>query len=172
MQYKSIIRIALAAAFILLLPLLAMQFTDEVVWDLADFAVAGALLLGAGLVYELVAKKSSNIAYRTAVGVAVVATFLLIWMNIAVGVIGNDGNPANLMYIGVLAVGIIGAIVARFRPRGMACVLFATAVAQMLIAVIAQIAGFGFTYILNGFFAALWALSALLFRRSSATGSK
>ena len=108
MQNKSIIRIALATAFILLLPLLAMQFTDEVVWDLADFAVAGVLLFGAGLTYELIARKAGHIAYRAAVGVAVAAALLLVWMNLAVGIMGNEGNPANLMYTGVLAVGIIG----------------------------------------------------------------
>ena len=59
MQNKNILRMALATAFLLLLPLLAMQFTDEVVWDLADFAVAGALLFGAGLTYELVARKGA-----------------------------------------------------------------------------------------------------------------
>jgi hypothetical protein len=53
----------LAAAFILLLPWLAMQITDEVVWDLADFIVAGALLIGAGLTYELAARKAGNLAH-------------------------------------------------------------------------------------------------------------
>src|SRR3989304_6473156 len=60
MQNKNIIGIVLAAAFILLLPLLAMQITDEVVWDLADFAVAGALLVGTGLICELAARKAGN----------------------------------------------------------------------------------------------------------------
>jgi hypothetical protein len=169
-QNKRIIRIALAAAIILLLPLLAMQFTDEVVWDLADFAVAGALLFGAGLTYELIARKGGNIAYRVALGVAVAAALLLVWVNLAVGMIGNEGHPANLMYIGVLTVGVIGALIARFEPSGMARVLFAMALAQMLIAVIAQIAGLGFTFIQNGFFAALWVGSSLLFRRASASG--
>ncbi len=137
MQNKSIIRIALVTAFILLLPLLAMQFTDEVVWDLADFAVAGVLLFGASLTYELIARKAGNIAYRVGVGVAVAAALLLVWLNLAVGIIGNEESPANLMYIGVLAVGIIGALIARFQPHGMARALFATAAAQVLVAVIA-----------------------------------
>jgi hypothetical protein len=51
MQNKNIIRIVLATAFILLIPLLAMQFTDEVAWDLADFVIIGTLLLGTGLTY-------------------------------------------------------------------------------------------------------------------------
>lgn len=180
MQNKNIVRIALATAFILLLPLLAMQITDEVVWNLADFVVAGALLFGTGLAYELVARKAGNIAYRVAVGVALAAALLLVWMNLAVGLIGSEDELANLMYIGVLAVGIIGAIIARFQPHGMARALFATALAQALIAVIALIAGMhqypgsSVSEILNvnGFFVALWVGSAWLFRRASATGLK
>jgi hypothetical protein len=177
MQNKNIIRIAIATAFILLLPLLAMQITDEVVWDLADFAVAGALLFGTGLTYELVARKMGSIACRVAVGVALAAALLLVWMNLAVGLIGSEDELANLMYIGVLAVGIIGAIIARLRPHGMVRALFATALAQTLVAVIALIAGMhqypgsSVSEILkvNGFFVALFILSALLFRRASAT---
>ena len=59
-QNKALIRIALGTAFILLVPLVAMQFTDEVAWDLADFVVAGILLFGAGLAYELIATKAGN----------------------------------------------------------------------------------------------------------------
>ena len=89
MQNKNIIRIVLATAFILLLPLLAMQITDEVVWTLGDFAVAGALLVGTGLIYELVARKIDNIAYRAAIGVALLAALLLVWVELAVGIIGK-----------------------------------------------------------------------------------
>ncbi len=179
MHYKNIIRIALATAFILLLPLLAMLITDEVVWDLADFAVAGALLFGTGLAYELIARKSGTIAYRFAVGIALAAAFILVWMNLAVGLIGSEDNPANLMYGGVLAVGIIGAIIARFHPHGMARTLFATALAQALVPVIALVIGkpqitsveefmgvvgvFG----LNAFFVMLFVGSALLFREAA-----
>src|SRR5919112_554087 len=101
------------AALILLLPLVAMQFTDEVAWDETDFAVIGAMLFGACGTYELAARMTGNIAYRAGVGVAVVAAFILIWMNLAVGIIGSEDNPANLMYGGVLAVGILGALIAR-----------------------------------------------------------
>ena len=165
--YRFIVGVALAAAFILLLPLLAMQITDEVVWDLADFAVAGALLVGTGLMYGLAARKAGNIAYRAAVGVALAAALLLVWMNLAVGVIGTEDDLGNLMYVGVLAVGIVGAIVARFRPHGMARMMFAMALAQALVAVIALIFGLGSSLsllALNGFFGALFVGSALLFR--------
>ena len=146
-----------------------MQFTDEVVWGPADFAVAGALLFGAGLMYELIAGKMDNIAYKAAVGLAVGTALFLIWMNLAVGIIGTENNPANLMYGGVIIVGIIGALFARFRPHGMSLALFATALTQMLVGVIALIAGLGFTLVLDVFFATLWLGSAFLFRHASAT---
>lgn len=88
-------------------------------------------------------------------------------MNLAVGIIGNEDNPANLMYGGVLAVAAIGAVVAGFRPRGMARALAATALAQALVALIAMIAGLGYTFILTGFFVALWLTSARLFRQAA-----
>ena len=166
---------AAVVAFILLIPLVAMQFTEEVNWDLFDFAFMGALLFGSGLAYELVARKGRAVAYRAAVGVALAAAFLLVWVNGAVGFIGNEGNPANLMYLGVLAIGIIGAFIARLKPLGMMRALSAVALAQMLVPVIALMiwspqvtswgaAGVGGVFVLNAFFAMLFAASALLFR--------
>ncbi len=165
-RYRALVRTVLTTALILLLPLIAMQFTDEVVWDLADFVVAGILLIGAGLTFELIARKVGSFAYRAAVGIAVASALLLIWVSLAVGIIGDGGNPANLMYLGVLAVGIAGAVVARFQPHGMARALFAMALAQILIAVITLITGLDQTFVMTVFFVVLWLASAWLFRRS------
>lgn len=171
-MHNNIFRIALGTAFILLIPFLAMQITDEVNWDEADFIVAGALIFGTGLAYELITRKTGNIAYRAAIGVALAAALLLVWINLAVGLIGTEDDPANLMYIGVLAVGIIAAVIARLQPHGTARALLATAFAQALVAVIAVIAGLGAPWsgpgeilFLNAFFVALWVGSALLLRR-------
>lgn len=174
---RNIIRIALATALILLVPFVAMQFTNEVVWTLRDFLVAGTLLFGAGLTYELVARKMAEFAYRAAVGLAVGTALVLVWINLAVGIIGTEKNPANLMYVGVLGVGAIGAIIARLRPQGMARALFATALAQMLVPVIALIfwnsqvmsepPGVLGVFGLNAFFAMLFVGSGLLFRRAT-----
>ena len=118
--------------------------------------------------------KTKNTTYRFAVGVALAAAFILVWLSLGVGIIGRDGDPANLMYFGVLAVGIIGALIARFRPRGMTRALFATALAQTSVAAIALIAGLGHPWsgplelsLLNGFFVALFVGSAWLFRRAA-----
>jgi hypothetical protein len=174
-QNKRITSIVLAVAFILLIPLMAMQFSDEVVWTLSDFVIAGALLLGTGLAYEFATRKGGTITYRAAVGSAVVTALLLIWVNLAVGLIGNENNPDILLYFGVIAVGLIGAFIARLEPLGLMHALFATALAQALVAVIVLIAGMhrypgsSVSAILNvnGFFVALWVGSALLFRRAA-----
>jgi hypothetical protein len=167
--------VVLATALILLLPLVAMQFTDEVVWSLADFVVAAALLMGTGLTLQLAVRKARSSAYRAAAVVALAAAFLLIWINLAVGVIGEPGEPANAMYVGVLMVGAAGAIIARFRPSGMALALLATALAQALVAVIALLAGKGQSpvssvpeiVVLNGLFVTLFMGSAWLFRHAA-----
>jgi hypothetical protein len=117
---------------------------------------------------------AGHIAYRVAVGVAITTAFLLVWLSIGMGIIGADGDRANVMYFVVLAVGIIGAIIGRFQPHGMARALFATTLAQALVTVIALVFRLGFPASeplellgLNGFFLVLWVGSALLFREAA-----
>lgn len=167
------------AALLLVLPLVAMQFTDGVDWDETDFIVMAALLFGSCGIFEVAARMTGNTAYLAAVGVAVAGTFLLIWINLAVGIIGSEDNPANLMYGAVLAIGIAGAAFARGRPCGMVRVLVTMALVQVLIAAITLVAGWGsegenwprVIVVLNGFFAVLWLVSAVLFGKAeSGTG--
>ncbi len=161
--YRSVVGVALATALILLIPFLAAP-----AWTLADFVFAGALIFGTGLTYVLVARKAGNIAYRSAVGVALAAGFLLVWGNAAMGITDSD---ADLMFfLWVPTVGILGAIIARFQPRGMASAMFATALTLALVAVIALIAGIVPAYNsafevlgITGFYVALFVGSALLF---------
>jgi hypothetical protein len=178
-QNKSIVIIVLATACVLLVPLVAMQFSDEVVWSWADFVGAGVLLSGAGLTFDVVARRAGEMTYRAATGVAVAAGLLLIWVNLAVGIIGDEGNPANAMYLGVLAVGIIGALIARFEPYGMARALFATAFAQALVPVLALTLGTDHVTSVDAFrsaigantlFVVLFVGSGLLFLRAAANG--
>ncbi len=110
-------------------------------------------------------------SYRFATILALATAFILVWLIGAVGVIGVEGDPFDLMYFGVLAVGLIGAIAARLQPHGMARALFATAFAQALVALVALIVGKHQSsvssvpeiLILNGFFIALFLGSARLF---------
>lgn len=114
-----------------------------------------------------------NTPYRLALAIAIVAACLLVWLSLGVGIIGTDGDPANMMYFGVLAVGLVGAAIAHLRPRGMAYALFAVALAQAVVTLVALIAGLGRPWsgpaeilLLNGFFIALFGGSAWLFLRS------
>ena len=91
------------AALMMLLPLLAMQVTDQVVWDIFDFALLGAMLVGVGVTIELAARKKNNPTYLSALGVALAAAFILVFVTFAVGIIGTENNTANLMFGGVLA---------------------------------------------------------------------
>ena len=89
MQNKRRFIILLTAAILLLIPLIAMQFTDEVNWTFFDFVVAGVLLIGTGLLCDLVVRKTNNIKYRIAICTALLVTLFLIWAELAVGIFGT-----------------------------------------------------------------------------------
>lgn len=118
----------------------------------------------------------NNTAYRSAVAVAVGAGLFLLWGMAALGVVGVEGDPADLMFFGVIAIGIGGAIVARFEPDGMARAMFVTAAATVLVGVIALILGKHeaeyssvFEILgLTGMYATLFAGSAWLFHSAGA----
>jgi len=170
--YQSIPAVALGTGLLLMVPLVAMQFTDEVDWNVFDFFIAGALLFGTGTLFVLILRVPENIVYKSAMGLAIGTTFFMIWANLAVGLIGSGPNPGNLMYIGVLAVLIIGIYLSRFKPAGLEHAMFATAFALLLVAIIALLAGmhqYPQSSVLeiigvNLFFATPYILSGLLFR--------
>jgi hypothetical protein len=159
-----------AGAFMLILALVAKQFIGEPGW-IDNLAQSGTFLVGVGIAVELASRKTGQAAHRAAVGLALGSALLLGWVNGAVGIIGSDNNAANLMYGGVLAVGALGAIIARFKPEGMARALFATALAQTLVAVIALVGRLGSGPLeivaVNGFFVALFVGSAVLFGKAA-----
>lgn len=150
------------AGLMLLAPFVAMRFTAEVAWSGGDFVVFGMMLFAVCAAYEFAAADGGP-AHRAGVLVALGAAFLLVWGNLAVGFIGSEDNPANLMFLGVLAVGGIGALIARVRPRGMVWAMSATACAQVWVAIVAFALGLGSIFALTAVFAALWLISAWLF---------
>jgi hypothetical protein len=118
--------------------------------------------------------KRQSTSYKFALGLALAGPLLLLWVNLAVGIIGEPDDLANLIFAGVLAVGVFGAVVGRLQPLGMSRALFATALAQLLAAVIILLTGLGFppsgpkwVLTFNGFFVVLWLASAWLFRRAA-----
>ncbi len=88
-QNRRLSLILLSAAGLLLIPFIAMQFTAEVNWSLFDFLVMGTLLLVTGLGIELVLRKVKTVKNRVFLLLAVLALFLLVWAELAVGVFGT-----------------------------------------------------------------------------------
>jgi hypothetical protein len=172
MRNKGIVRAALVTASVLLIPLWGNTYIDGWHWHWYTFVLAAAFLFSGGLTYELIARTKSNRAYRFAVGLAVATAFALIWAN---RVLAAYENPANLLYVGVVVIGVIGAAISRLRARGMARALFGTAVAQVLAPIIALVfwktnlaLGKAVPVIgVNGLFAMLFVASAILFRHAA-----
>lgn len=153
------------AVALILTPLIAMQFTAQVNWDETDFLFAAVIFGIVGGLIELAVRASSNWYYRFGAIFAVLAGFMVVWSNLAVGMIGNEDNPVNLWFGAVLLIAVAGALLSRFRSGMMAVAMFAAGLTQMGIGVFAGIFGTDmrggiFTLILSGF----WLVSAALFR--------
>jgi hypothetical protein len=167
----------IGALSLLVLPLVAMQFTAEVQWSAVDFLLFAAMLAVAAGAFELFARRTRSTVYLLGGGVTVLGAFLMIWSNLAVGIIGSEGNPANGLFVGVLALLGVGAAAVRLRPAGMARVLVATAAAQLAIGAGALLLRLGAgaaiwprdVLMATGFFTALWLFAAWLFRLAART---
>ncbi len=73
-----------------MIPVIAMQFTTEVNWDVADFIVAAILLSSFGFSIVLVWNRLAKSSYRIYILVGVIILFLLFWAELAVGVFGSS----------------------------------------------------------------------------------
>lgn len=91
MKFQNIrlIFIVVAVAILLLIPYFAMKFTGEVNWTPIDFIVAGVLLLGMGLMCELVLRTVKKIQYRVAICAVILFALFLVWAELAVGIFGT-----------------------------------------------------------------------------------
>lgn len=154
---------------LLLSPFIAMQFTAEVTWTGFDFAVAGILLGGTALLIEFGCRFSRSAAGRAGWALIVLTSLLLIWINLAVGIIGNEDNSANQLYLVVLASIAIGALLVRFKAKGMSYVMIVTAALQIAVEIVIQVAGLGAAPVINAAFAMLWLLAAGLLRNAAIT---
>lgn len=154
------------AAALMLLPLAAMQFTEELNWTAFDFLFMGVLLGSVGLGFEWIVRKSGGLAYRAGAAIALLAAFLTIWVNAAVGMIGTEDNSFNLLFGIVLLIAFIGAIAARFEPSGMTRTMTVAALVQ---AVLSAIGWFGDERggVFSMGFTALWLIAAVLFRHAA-----
>lgn len=184
---NNFVRIALGTALFLLIPL-TLQLTigtgvdgQGFNWRPGDFVFAFVLIFSVGSLFEIARRRAGgNNAYKIAAALALAGCFLLVWVNGAVGIIGSEDTPANLLYGVVLASGFLGSILARLKPLGMSRTLFVMATVQMLVPVAAFIIwrpvldealGFIGVLMINAFFATLFIGSAILFRQAAEKNS-
>lgn len=144
-------------------------------WDLLDFLVFGGMIAALAIIILVARRASRNRTYRFAAALAAIGGFLVAWVNGAVGIIGSEENDANLMFFGVLAMAVVGALLARLRAAGMARALYATAAAQVLVAMIALALGLGESspvwpqglLLMTAVFTGIWLASAWLFGKAA-----
>lgn len=161
---------------LLMIPLVAMQFTTEVNWEATDFMVMGGVLLILGLAFEFRPRTNANKNYKWAFAIGLLGAFLLFWVNGAVGIIGGDSNPANLLFLSVFAVGIIGSLISKFKAKGMSNTMYFAAAVQMLVPIVALFIykpenyswspGIFGVFLLTAFFALIFLISGYLFKKS------
>lgn len=153
---------------ILLGATVANRTVDGFNWTAGDFVAAASILGTVGLAYEVAARRTSGAAQRAAICLAILGAFLTVWINLAVGIIGEPGNRANLLFGVVVSLGAIGAALVRFQPGGMERVMAALAALMLLLAVGMAAMRLAPAAVLALFVCSLWGLSALLFRRAGA----
>lgn len=142
-------------------------------WTLLDYVTAAGIIGVMGGVLALLINKSRNGFYRLGAAAAVATCFVLVWGNLAVGVVGEPENPVNLLYFATLLIGAVGAFITRFSPRGMAATMATMAVAQCACMAIAFAtradANLLPSLAVTGLFTAGFAASAWLFLQAART---
>ena len=169
--YVRSLRIAVwgGAAALMLAPAVATRLGDGMQWSAGDFLLVGAILLAGCGLFELLMRRTDSWAYRAAAGLAVAAAVLTFLAAGAVGIVGSEDEPANLLFLGAIAVAAAGALAARLRPRGMARAMAAAAAVHVLAGIAAVILVPDMTGFLLGtaLFTPMWLASARLFGRAA-----
>jgi len=135
--FRSMISAAVVSLLLLLIPFIAMQCTTEVNWRAADFLIMGMLLLGTLTAFIWLYRNTTSILFTVASAAAVGCTFVMIWANLAVGLIGAGPHAGNLMFTGIVLLVVIGAIRSGFTAAGLEQTMYAAALGVLVIMVIA-----------------------------------
>ena len=88
-QNRRLLYLPLIVLSILLIPFIAMQFTEEVNWGLGDFVIMGVLLFATGMVGDFIWRKVKHSEKRIGLLILTIIIFLLIWAELAVGIFGT-----------------------------------------------------------------------------------
>ena len=163
------------ALVLLAAPFIAMRLDAEGVdWSAGDFIFAGLLFAIVGGLLELAVSKVQSRWYRAGVAAALLANLLVIWSNLAVGIVGSEHQPSNRLFFLALLAGIAVAAVGRFRATGMARAMMASALSLMIAFAIASAGASDEPFVEHrvefagtSILAALFLSSAWLFRRAA-----
>lgn len=156
-----------AALALLALPALAMSAgADGVQWSASDFILFGVMLamLGGGI--ELAVSRSAERSHQIGGTVMALTGFLTVWVNLAVGMIGDGANAFNLVFLGIVVAVAVAAVMVGGRPAALAKIALGAAAVQLVTAV----AGLGVDRIGGLFsmaFALPWLLAAVLLRSNT-----
>jgi hypothetical protein len=179
MEMKNIIRALLISTALLVVPLTASFFVDGWLWTAFDYAFAWVIFSLVSLGLTFVASKANGMTYKAGGAVAILTAFLLIWINAAVGFIGDGDlfDSPNGLYVAVVLFGIMGAVWSRLEARRMSQALYATALALALVPVVSYLVwppsviswspGVLPVFILNSCFVMAFVVSGLLFASAS-----
>lgn len=173
MKIKNFLRVFIIVGLLLLIPVWGNSNVEGWNWTAFDFVWAAIVLSCAGLSLEFFITRPYSTTYKAAGALAVVTALLMIWINAAVQIVGED-NPTNAIYVLTVAVLLFGSVASKFKADNMPRVLHAAA----LMTAVAPIIGFTFwredftpgilhVFVLNAFFIMMWMLSAMLFKWAS-----
>lgn len=163
------------AVVLLLVPFIAMRVTSEVNWTLGDFIFAGLMLAALCGTVELAVRHSSKAIYRWAIALAGLGAFVVVWVNLAVGIVASEDNEYNVVFMAIILATVLASAFVRLRARAMARILPVTAVALLVALGVGQLLGSDELHNTRlaewtgvTLFAGMFALSAMLFRDAAA----
>jgi hypothetical protein len=145
--------------------LLSLPAILDFPWTASDFIIMGVLLGSVGLGIEFLVRRSGSVFVRLGSIMVVLTAFLTIWVNLAVGMIGDD-EPYNLLFAGVLLVALLGSLLVRLRPGSMVKVTLVAAFLQVAVG----LGGYGMDprgAVFSACFGLFWLLAAALFQAGS-----
>lgn len=165
------------AVALILLPLVAMLVTGENGWTAADFIFAIVMLGSIGIGLELAARRN-NRAFTAAVGIALLLCVMQVVFTGAVGIIGNENEASNLLFLGVVGIALAGSAIALLRPARMAVAMVVAAVAQAAVPLVASLVSDSRmeaiwareVIVVTVAFTAMWLVAARLFRTAAKQG--
>lgn len=174
MKRQDFLLIALVPSCLLLLPLVGNLTVEGWNWKWNDFLAAWVVFtLTTAFFRFLLTRQLGNLAYKLGAACAVLTGFVILWVTMAVQIIGED-NPGNVLYLFTLLGGLIGGLFVRFRAAGLARVAFAMALALLAIPAVAVVRwpadfspGYPQVQLLSAGLAAMFVAAGLFFRRAA-----